>query len=393
MDSDLSSGQRYAAFEQLKPGLYAQQYSNTNKIHHYDEVTEIGYHSGMGAHIAAISFNDKNNKREESANERYPSFTIDDEKQTGIPMETKYQCLRENRGNPVGPKEKGETQSYLSGTEFQEQEGDEEGIYGPIAPSADLNENAILEEINEAMKNALVEDGVNTKYTSLTIHYKKPTGVLKEKGYRLPIEHRPNQPDFNEKDVTQSYESCKTKLHHKQEGKKEIIYDTVFQSSDLEPNENAILELVRNQEQKPEKNTDSLNTKYLSLTMHCKEPTGIHKELRYKPLTEHSRNQVDMTEKDETQSCQSRKAKLQEKQEGNEEVINDSVFPSSDPEHNENAVFEELRKKEQKALKNADTVSTKYPSLTIHCKKPRKGNRKPTSQRTRKESSTRDRKR
>ena len=113
-------------------------------------------------------------------------------------METKYLCLRENRGNPVILKEKGETQSYQSETEFQEQ-GDEEEIYGLIAPSAHLNENAILEEVNEAMKNALVEDGVNAKYISLTIHYKKQTGIPKEKGYRLPIEHRPNQPDFSEK--------------------------------------------------------------------------------------------------------------------------------------------------------------------------------------------------
>lgn len=130
-------------------------------------MTEIGYHSGMGAHIAAISFKDENDKREGSENERNPSFSIDNEKESGIPMETKYLCLRKNRGNPVILKEKGETQSYQSETEFQEQ-GDEEEIYGLIAPSADLNENAILEEVNEAMKNALVEDIQNIYLSQYT---------------------------------------------------------------------------------------------------------------------------------------------------------------------------------------------------------------------------------
>ena len=340
---------------------YAQQNANMNETYEYVEVTEIRHHSWMGhnkngAHIAAVGFKDKNNKREGSENGTYPSSSIHNEKKTGIPMEAKYQCPREKRGNPVGLEEKGET-------EFQEQGGDE--IYGPMTPSADPNEKAILGEVNEVLKNALDEDSVNT------IHYKKPTGIPNEKGYRFPKEHCPNQANVTEKDETQSYESRKAKLHHKQEGKKEVIYDTVIQSSDLEPSENEILKEVRKQKQNPEKNTDSGNAKYASLTIHYKKPTGAYQEPRYKPLTEHSRNKAEMTEKDETQSCQSRKAKLQEEQEEYyEEVMYDSVIPSSDPEHNENTVFEELRKQEQKAVKNADSVSTKYPSLSIHYKKP-----------------------
>ena len=119
-------------------------------------------------------------------------------------METKYQCPRENRENQVGLKEKGETQSYQSKTKFQEQEGNEEDICGPIAPSADLghNENAILVEVNQAMKNALVEGGGNTKYPSFTIHYKEPTGVPKETENQPPREHRQYQAGITERDET-----------------------------------------------------------------------------------------------------------------------------------------------------------------------------------------------
>ncbi|XP_015759023.1 PREDICTED: uncharacterized protein LOC107338306 [Acropora digitifera] len=135
---------------------YAQQNANMNETYDYAEVTVFRYHSGIGhnksgAHIAAIGFKDKNNKKEGSENGTYPSLSIHNEKQTDIPMEAKYQCPRENRGNPVGLEEKGETQSYQSETEFQEQEGNEEEIYGPIAPSADTNENAILEEVNDSI--------------------------------------------------------------------------------------------------------------------------------------------------------------------------------------------------------------------------------------------------
>ena len=288
--------------------VYTEQNANTNETHHYAKVTEIGYHSGRshnknGSHIAAIGFKDKNNKQEGSESERYPSLSIHNEKQTGIYMETKYQCPRENRGNQVGLKEKGETQSYQSKTEFQEQEGEEEDICGPVALSADLghNENAILVEVNEAMKNALVEDSVNTKYASLTIHYKKPTGIPKEKEDQFLIEHSRNQADLTEKDETQSYQSRKIKLQHEQEENEEVIYDFVIRSSDLEHNENAILEDVGKQEQTAEKNADSVNTKYPSLTIHYKEPTGVSTEPGRQPLTEHSRNQADMTEKDETQ--------------------------------------------------------------------------------------------
>ena len=324
---------------------YAKQNANTTETDHCAEVTE---------------------------KERYPSFSIHNKKQTGMSMETKYQCPREDRGNQVGLKEKGQTQSYQSKTEFQEQEGDEEDIYDPIAQSAGLghNENAILVEVNEAMKNALVEDGVNAKDPSLTIHYKKPTGIPKEKENQFLIEHSRNQADLTEKDETQNYQSRKTKLQHEQQENEEVIYDSVIPSSDLEHKENAILEDVGKQEQTVGKNADSVNTKCPSLTIHYKEPTGVPKEPRYQSLTEHSRNQADLTEKDQTRSCHSRKTKLQHEQEESEEVIYDYVIPSSDLEHNANAILEELRKQEQKAVKNADSVNRKYPSLTIHYKEP-----------------------
>ena len=357
--------------------IYAEQNANTNETHHYAEVTEIGYHLGRshnknGTHIAAIGFKDKNNEREGSESERCPSLSIHNEKQTDISKETKYQCPRENRGNQVGLNEKGETQSYQSKTELQEQEGDEEDLYGPIAQSEDVghNENAILVEVNEAMKNALVEDGVNAKYPSLTIHYKKPSGIPKEKENQFLIEHSRNQADLTEKDETQNYQSRKTKLQHEQEENEEVIYDSVIQSSDLEHNENAILEDVGKQEQTVGNNADSVNTKCPSLTIHYKEPTGVPKQPRYQPLTEHCRNQADLTEKDQTQSCQSSQTRLQHKQEESEEVIYDYVIPSSDLEHNANTILEEVRKQEQKAVKNADSVNTKYPSLTIHYKEP-----------------------
>ncbi|XP_044164422.1 uncharacterized protein LOC122948532, partial [Acropora millepora] len=100
------------------------------------------------------------------------------------------------------------------------------------------NENAIAEEVpkqdQKEVKNALVKDSVNTKYPSLTIHYKTPTVIPKEQGYKSPIEHRPNQAEVNEKDETQSYQSRKTKLQQDQEGREEVIYDSIAPSSDLE---------------------------------------------------------------------------------------------------------------------------------------------------------------
>ena len=183
---------------------YARQNAKMNETHHYAELVGIGYHSGMdhnknGAHIEANGFKAKNNKREGSENEGCPSFSIHNEKQTGIPMETKYQSLTENRGNPVGLKEKGENQSYQSETQVQEQEGDEEEIYGPIY----LNKNAILKKFNEERKNASVEDCVNTRYSSLTIHNKKPTGVSKETENQHLREHPKNQASETERNETQ----------------------------------------------------------------------------------------------------------------------------------------------------------------------------------------------
>ena len=239
---------------------YARQNANMNETRDYAEVREIaGYHSRLGhnkngAHMSANGFKYKNNKREGSEHGGYPSSSIHNEKQSGIPMETKYQCLRENRGNPVGLKEKGETQSYQSETEVQEQDGDEEEIYEPIAPRGDLNENAILKEFNEAKKNTLVEDGVNA---SLTIHNKKPTGVFMETENQLLREHVKNQASGTERDETQGTPPKKrTKLqpgHENNEGDngvcvpmnpedEEEIYGPVPPSAD--PNENAISEVV-----------------------------------------------------------------------------------------------------------------------------------------------------
>ena len=494
--------------------------------------------------------------------EVYPSFSIHNKNQTGFPMETEYESPTEKKGNQVNLKEKGETQSNQSTTELQEQEGDEEDMYGPIAPSSDLahNGDAILEEVRKQEQNA---DSVNTKYPSLTIHYKEPTGVPKEPRYQPLTEHSRNQADLTEKDKTQSYQCGKTKLQHEQEGNEEVIYDFIAPSSDLGHNENVILEQVRKQEKKAVKNAsvedaektkypsftihykeptgvpkerekqrprerrgyegglterdeeqsnppkeksnlsvddknfdipvssdedndhilpegyennilpkgyenkmypsfsihnknqtgfpmeteyqypaenrgnqvdlkekgetqsnrsktelqeqegdeedmcgpiapssalghyekagleevskldktaaknalvkDGVNTKYPSLTIHYKKPTGIPKEQGYQFPIEHRWNQADMTEKDKTQSYQCGKTKLQHEQEGNEEVIYDFIAPSSDLGHNENVILEQVRKQEEKAVKNAsveDAEKTKYPSFTIHYKEP-----------------------
>ena len=239
---------------------YARQNANLNETHDYAEVREIaGYHSRLGhnkngAHIAANGFKYNNNKREGSEHGGCPSLSIVNEKQSGIPMETKYQCLRENRGNPVGLKEKGGTQSYQSETKVQEQEGDEEEIYEPVAPRADPNKNAILKEFNEAMKNALVEDGVNT---SLAIRNKKPTGVSKETENQRLREHVKNQANGIENDETQGTPPKKrTKLqsgHEKNEGDNSVcipmnpedeeeVYGPIAPSAD--PNGNTIIEVV-----------------------------------------------------------------------------------------------------------------------------------------------------
>ncbi|XP_074612250.1 uncharacterized protein LOC141866614 isoform X4 [Acropora palmata] len=234
---------------------YARQNANLNETCDYAEVREIaGYHSRLGhnkngAHIAANGFKYNNNKREGSEHGGCPSLSIVNEKQSGIPLETKYQCLRENKG-----KEKGETQSYQSETEVQEQEGDEEEIYEPVAPRADPNKNAILKEYNEAMKNALVEDGVNT---SLAIRNKKPTGVSKETENQRLREHVKNQASGIENGETQGTPPKKrTKLqpgHEKNEGDNSVcipmnqedeeeIYGPIVPSAD--PNENAIFEVA-----------------------------------------------------------------------------------------------------------------------------------------------------
>ena len=326
----------------------------------------------------------KNALVKNSVNTKYPSLTIHYKTPTVIPEEQGYKSPIEYSPNQAELNEKDETQSYqCRKTKLQQdQEGREEVIYDSIAPNSDLghNENTIPEEVpkqdQKEVKNALLKDSVNTKCPSLTIHYKTPTIIPNEQGYKSPIEHRPNQAELNEKEGTQSYQSRKTRLQQDQEGRGEVIYDSIAPNSDLGHNETTIPEEVPKQDQKEVKNAllkDSVNTKYPSLTIHYKTPTVIPKEQGYKSHIEHKLNQADVTGKDETQSYQSKKTKLQQDQEGREEVIYDSIAPRSDPGHNENAIPEEVPKQDQREVKNAlvkDSVNTKYSSLTIHYKTP-----------------------
>ena len=323
--------------------VYEEHNINTNESHHhFAEATEIGYHSEMshnksGTHVAAIGFKD-NNKRDGYEHKRYQPFSIHDENHTGILMETKYQCPRENREIQEDLKERGETQSE---TEFQEQEGDGEDIHGPIVPSADLKHNVFeivvdnkdLDEIIRYLETAF-----------LAKHNQKTTSNSKERGYRFRIEHGRNQAHLTGKDEMQSDQSRKTKLHHEQEGKEEVIYDVVIPSSDLEQNENANLKEVSKQEQKAGTNGDSVITIYGWVKLRYKKPTGVPKESRYQRLTEHRWNQADKTDKDETRSCHSRKIKLQHEQEGDEKDIHGPIVPSAELEHNENKIGEEIRR-------------------------------------------------
>ena len=315
-------------------------------------------------------------------NKRSPPFSIHNKNQTSIPMGTEHQCPRENRGNQVDMTEKSETESNQSKTELQEQEGDEEDIDGANAQSSDLehNENVILEEVpnqdQTEVKNALVKDSVNITYASLTIHDKKPTRMAKKEGYQFSLEHRLNKADLTEREETQSYQSRKTKSQHEREQKEEVIYEFTTPSSDLEHNENATLEEAPKQDQRAAKNAlvkDNVNITYASLTIHDKKPTRMAKKEGYQFSVEHRLNKADLTEKEETQSYQSRKTKSQHEREQKEEVIYEFTTPSSDLEHNENATLEEAPKQDQRAAKNAlvkDNVNITSASLTIHDKKP-----------------------
>ena len=191
-------------------------------------------------------------------------------------------------------------------------------IYDSIAPSSDLghNENAIPEEVHQedknAVENSLVKESVNTKYPSLTIHYKTPAVIPNEKGYKSPIEHRPNQAELNEKEGTQSFQSRKTKLQQDQKGRDEVIYDSIAPNSDLGHNENAVPEEVPKHDQKEVKNAlvkDSVNTKYPSLTIHYKTPTvtpkhtDVPKERENQRPTEHSGYETGLTERGQTENC------------------------------------------------------------------------------------------
>ena len=327
----------------------------------------------------------KNASVEGDEKTKYASLTIHDEKPSGIPKEKGYQSPTDHRPNQADLTEKDETQSFQSRKAklHHEQEKKEEVVYEFITPSSGLkhNGNAILEEVRRqeetAVKNASVEDDEKTKYASLTIHDEKPSGIPKEKGYQSPIDHRPNQADLTEKDETQSFQSRKAKLHHEQEKEEEeVVYEFITPSSGLKHNGSAILEEVRRQEETAVKNAsveDDEKTKYASLTIHDEKPSSIPKEKGYQSPIDHRPNQADLTEKDETQSFQSRKTKLRHEQEKKEEVVYEFITPSSGLKHNGNAILEEVRRQEEKAVKNASVEGdekTKYASLTIHDEKP-----------------------
>ena len=330
----------------------------------------------------------------DSVNLENTSLTIHDKKPTCIPEEKGYQFSSEHTRNQADLTEKDEEQSYhYWKTELYHGQEEEEEVYELITPSSDLEhyekaitpssdlkryEKAILGEVpkqdQKAAKNALVKDSVNLKNASLTIHDKKPTRIAKEKGYQFSSEHRRNQADLTEKDEEQSYHYWMTELHHGQEEKE--VYELTTPSSDLEHYEMAIIGDVSKQDQKAAKHAlvkDSVNLKNASLTIHDKKPTRIAKEKGYQFSSEHRLNQADLTKKDDTQSYQSRKTKLQHEREEKEEVINAFITLSSDLEHNENAILEEIPKQDQTAAENAlvkESVNIIYASLTIHDKKP-----------------------
>ena len=319
---------------------YAQQNANMNETYDYAEVTEIRHHSWMGhnkngAHIAAVGFEDNTNTNTQHKY-KYVERPID------FGLEESF----EEYGSPP------------SSPPYDEPEGYEEVIYDSVYDSSsdpEHNENAVFEELHKQVKKAVKNaDSVNTKYSSLTTHYK--TGIPKEKGHRLPIEHRPNQADMTEKDETQSCKSRKTKLQEEPEGYEEVIYDSVYDSSsDPEHNENVVSEELRKQEQKAEKNANSGNTKYRSLTMYYEEPTGVPKETENHCHIEHKKYQAGVTERDETQGTPpKKKTKLQPGHENNEgdngvcvpmnpedeKRIYGPITLSVDP--NENAISEEV---------------------------------------------------
>ena len=360
------------------------QNANTNETHRCAEVTEIGNHPGMtcnknGAGKEAIGFKDKNNKQSRNVVPLPKARIVP-------PVQKAVSNVPSLSANNVSVHDHNFDihVSYQSRKTklHHEQEKEEEVVYEFITPSSGLkhNGNAILEEVRrqeeKAVKNASVEGDEKTKYASLTIHDEKPSGIPKEKGYQSPIDHRPNQADLTEKDDTQSFQSRKAKLHHEQEKEEEVVYEFITPSSGLKHNGNAILEEVRRQEETAVKNAsveDDEKTKYASLTIHDEKPSGIPKEKGYQSPIDHRPNQADLTEKDETQSFQSRKTKLRHEQEKKEEVVYEFITPSSGLKHNGNAILEEVRRQEEKAVKNASVEGdekTKYASLTIHDEKP-----------------------
>ena len=113
------------------------------------------------------------------------------------------------------------------------------------------------------------------------------------------------------------------------------------------------------------------NKRNPSFSIHNKNKTCIPMGTENQCPRENRGNQVDMTEKRETQNNQS-KTESQE-QEGDEEDIDGANAQSSDLENNENVIHEEVPKQDQKAPKKAlvkDSVHLKNASLTIHDKKP-----------------------
>ena len=363
--------------------------TSSSDMEHY-EMAILGEVPKKGQNV------EKNALVKDSVNIKNASLTIHDKKPTRIAKEKGYQFSSEHRLNQADLTEKEEEQSYHYWmTELHHGQEEKEDVYEFITSSSDLEhyEKAILGEVpkqdQNAAKHALVKDSVNLKNASLTIHDKKPTSIAKEKGYQFSSEHRRNQADLTEKEEEQSYHYWKTELYHGQEEEEEDVYElttpssdlehyekAITPSSDLERYEKAILGEVPKQDQKAAKNAlvkDSVNLKNASLTIHDKKPTRIAKEKGYQFSSEHRLNQADLTEKDDTQSYQSRKTKLQHEREEKEEVINAFITLSSDLEHNENAILEEIPKQDQTAAENAlvkESVNIIYASLTIHDKKP-----------------------
>ena len=134
------------------------------------------------------------------------------------------------------------------------------------------------EDIALAYAYAVNQEGYgNKRNPSFSIHKKNQTSIPMATEHQCPNENGRNQVHMTEKNETQSNQS-KTKSQE-QEGDEEDIDGANAQSSDLENNENVILEEVPKQDQKATKNAlvkDSVNLKNASLTIHDKKPCLLY---------------------------------------------------------------------------------------------------------------------